>query len=162
MGTIERVARDLNKFGVIPISCWDYGVCEGSTTPTYGGGVWFPLNDLPVREPIIYNPPMTTNAPTVISTPTQVTCNCFAGAAYIENGVCKCCDGVVIGNACTGGIKSPSTPTPAPTLPTPPTTTQTPAPQAPINAGGILDTLKANPIPVALGAVALVLLLGRK
>ena len=153
MHTIERVARDLNKFGVIPISCWDYGACDGTFTNTYAGGVWNPFDPI-IREPII------PNAPTVINTPTMTVCNCFYGTAYIENGVCKCCEGVVIDNTCTGGVKSPSTPTPTPTLPTPPTS-QIQAPRI-LNTGGILDTLKANPIPVALGALGLILLLGRK
>lgn len=38
-----------------------------------------------------------------------MTCNCFTGTAYFDtNGNCACCDGVLLGNICTGGIKSPT------------------------------------------------------
>jgi hypothetical protein len=95
-----------SKFGSIRADCWDYGDCGlggGFTTRYYGGGVWYPMTPYTGTGVIVGG-----GAAQNTTTPTP-TCNCFHGTAYMENGVCKCCEGVLINGSCTGGIKQPPT-----------------------------------------------------
>lgn len=155
------------KMGLPIIDCADYGICDvGFITPHYGGGVWYPFDDIDINfpEPNHDNtnlPDYTTNTNGgTVTTTQQVSCNCLVGEPYIENDVCKCCDGVLVGNVCTGGIKSPVNNQPQTTTPT----TTNPTMVNPSDAiENILDIIKDHPyIALGAGAGLLFLLFGNR
>lgn len=165
MSLIDRIARQV-KFGAIPINdCWDGG---GSCNNSGAGGGYFGGrygyfdiggNDYffagynggntPIRDTGISNVPVR-----------MTTCNCLHGTAYQDaTGACLCCDGVVINGQCTGGIKAtPTTTAPPSQAPIDPTTTAIDNPQG-LNLNSLIDLVKANPLPFALGALGLVVVM---